>query len=1053
MSNQKLPRVLQNIFGENAMEGNKIAQFGSVIAGNPLYTGDIEKIQALQEWQNGWVGATISDKRFPTSEETTGVNKVVTQQIAYLLQQGVPEWLDIEMYFDGCFCSRKGVIYRSVTDNNINNDPLTDSGENWETYKGASIDTNLEILLPYVERGVIGSSLQITNKTLAESSVPYINNGVAVENDVTGFSNDNWLMLAKTFPTNITHELRFIFYTTTPNLTQTIIGNSIENSIGIRDGKIALILDGIEYKGELELEANHRYAVKLTHSPTGYILAISENNIEPEYQTQVDIPVHFNVWSDKSIYLGLAGNNANTYLRGGIKADVRIGIEEENTEYYNMATATTEAIPYVVVNGSLVAWCPNGRNSSDSTLANSVNTFNGNNNTILTKSDKDLYFMTPNSQTITGKSYNQTTTPTDAQNGDVWYNSETNLQQVLSTINPNLFNRGCTIEDGKATGFSSTTFIELGGIFNLDSNWSFALHCDAVFGDDKYIGYVDGGKAFKLYTSNAVDHIAYGVQKESYSNVDNIVTAVGVTKVDENGNATPFAANSAGCVQINPTESYTGGLWNNIWALTPNSLVDDVILVGNNQVNGYMLKTNSLGQLFLSVTFNGATWGINSASSSTGILKADSKIYIKVEFTGNRYLVSTSTDKSAWSIVISVNNSSTMQAANPVTLGGGGITAFDGVFHLRECSIYAINKIVWTGNLITSGFVKDSGINNTYVPVSTQIYKDADFATELAVATGNDFKYVAANNQTIYSTTKKVIMAALYREDVQKVYKQTQSRTSYQVAYEGVIGYVDIEGLIGTFVPDGQNIYSSAQLDSVIDIANGSNYIFTGVKDPIYVYTYGYSRIAGEEGQYVNSGTLIYSDVDTIKTIEAASGTDYIYLEEFSKSLMFRLTIPQGDTQTGKVISLSYDGAKYALTSDGGTDTLSSTELVHSESYFNLGNCNIDGASNIQSLSDGTIDLNASTFSFWTWNGISNPTQQWTKFIGIQFATTKGTTVTKDWPSVFNKPTYIPIQQIDGTGVTTFKIEHVVVTNDINTLRTNTSIPNNTLILGYGGYV
>lgn len=134
-----LPRVHQKIFGETAADTTpkRIAQFGSVIAGDPKFTGDIEEIQALQNWEQGWVGATITDRRYPTSEETTGINKVVTQQLAYLFQKGIPEWCaDVTYYANTGFCQHNGHVWQSLTDNNINNEPGVSVGY-WQEFSGS----------------------------------------------------------------------------------------------------------------------------------------------------------------------------------------------------------------------------------------------------------------------------------------------------------------------------------------------------------------------------------------------------------------------------------------------------------------------------------------------------------------------------------------------------------------------------------------------------------------------------------------------------------------------------------------------------------------------------------------------------------------------------------------------------------------------------------------------------------------------------------------------------------------------------------------------------
>ena len=64
-----LPRVHQRIFGESAdtTTPKRIAQFGSVVAGDPNLTGDIETIQSLPNWLQGWVGSTVTDRSWLVS--------------------------------------------------------------------------------------------------------------------------------------------------------------------------------------------------------------------------------------------------------------------------------------------------------------------------------------------------------------------------------------------------------------------------------------------------------------------------------------------------------------------------------------------------------------------------------------------------------------------------------------------------------------------------------------------------------------------------------------------------------------------------------------------------------------------------------------------------------------------------------------------------------------------------------------------------------------------------------------------------------------------------
>lgn len=1051
---EKLPRVLQNIFGENAMNGNKIAQFGSVIAGAPLYTGDIAQIQALQYWQNGWVGATISDKRYPTSEETTGVNKVVTQQIAYLLQKGIPEWLDTETYFINSFCQREGVVYRSTTDNNINNDPLTDSGANWQVFRGASVDSDLEIIMPYTKKAIIGSTLAIANNTLESNDMPYINNGASNDGtDFTGFSDSAWIMISSAFPSNVTNSITFIFETSAPSIAQTIFGNSAENCIGLRDGFIAFILNGVVYKGTTEIVANQRYQAILNHSTSGYKLSLA-NSDGTNSNIEVTVVAPFNAWARMSMFIGSSPNQTGFYLRGKVKNDLYINIGK-STRYYSANVALSSTVRYLTLNGQVSAWCPNGRKVEDNTLNNSVQTFTFSDYPILSQEEKDIYCFLPDSTLGLGTTFDEIETPEDAVNGDIWYNSNANTYQRIVTRNPNIFNRSCTINSGNVTGFSTTNFLQLEGVYSLTESWSFTLNATGV-SQSEFIGFAGSGqygKGFSIHTLWAIDHIAYGVQKEQYSNEDGAIASIGTVNINDDGDATGFTGNT-NYLTLTPSQTYASGAWYDIWCVTLNTLVADAVLVGgaDNVHNGYLLKINELGQISLSVTFNGTSWGINNLVSATGAIAASVKTFIKVEFTNNQYAVRVSTDGQVWNTVISTNNTSTMQLAYPLLLCGGGAVAIDGTLHLRQCLTYFNSQTIWTGNVFTYGFVQQEGTNNSFVAADTQVYQDSNFETPLAQATGSDFYYNTSHNQQIDSTTEKDTVAVLWRDPIQKVYKQTQEGTSYGVAYQGATGYVAVEGLIGSFVPSGETIYSDANLTTTMDVANGSNYVYLGQSHSIYTYQYGYAKTNGEENQYLSSGILVYGDVDATNTIATASGTDFMYMDEFSNSKIGMLRVKQ--TQAEQSITLSWDGSTYSLSAESESDTLSSSDTLTKEILIYLGIANPD-SSITQFLLNCTLNLNTSTFSFWQWNGISNPTSYWTQFVGAKIGRLEEWIGYADYPTILNSgegKTTIPVIQIDASNNLPVEIENVCVVANINKLNSSL-IPNNTLILGYGGYI
>lgn len=157
----KLERKSFKIFGETASEEN-IGQFGSAIAGTKLNTSDVEKIQELDAWSKGWESATIGENRYPAMQERTGVDKVFSYQIAYMLQQGIPEWGETTNYAIGSVVKiiKDGVVslYTSLTNNNIGN--AVTNATHWQIMGQANID--LSNLSEVGEKHFLGKS-QITN--------------------------------------------------------------------------------------------------------------------------------------------------------------------------------------------------------------------------------------------------------------------------------------------------------------------------------------------------------------------------------------------------------------------------------------------------------------------------------------------------------------------------------------------------------------------------------------------------------------------------------------------------------------------------------------------------------------------------------------------------------------------------------------------------------------------------------------------------------------------------------------------------------------------------
>lgn len=121
-----IPRKLQKVFGSSLAANLNIAQFGSLKAGSPAYSLDLDTIQGLAAWGNAWAGAVITaggNPNVPPLQDMNAVFLVLTTQLAYLFQNGVPEYLATENYFTGQVVRSAGtqLLYTSLVDNNLGN--------------------------------------------------------------------------------------------------------------------------------------------------------------------------------------------------------------------------------------------------------------------------------------------------------------------------------------------------------------------------------------------------------------------------------------------------------------------------------------------------------------------------------------------------------------------------------------------------------------------------------------------------------------------------------------------------------------------------------------------------------------------------------------------------------------------------------------------------------------------------------------------------------------------------------------------------------------------
>ena len=130
MATTNLERNVQDIFAKNA-PSDDIAAIGSFAAGQAVYTDNLSIIQSAA-YLIGWSSAVYGGNNAPFLEEMNAIFYLITYQLAYILQKGIPEYSAGETYFINDMCQSQGVIYISVANNNIGQ-PLTNATY-WQKY-------------------------------------------------------------------------------------------------------------------------------------------------------------------------------------------------------------------------------------------------------------------------------------------------------------------------------------------------------------------------------------------------------------------------------------------------------------------------------------------------------------------------------------------------------------------------------------------------------------------------------------------------------------------------------------------------------------------------------------------------------------------------------------------------------------------------------------------------------------------------------------------------------------------------------------------------------
>lgn len=120
-----LTRKFKKIFGKDSSNNGV---FGSAAALAPATSTNPETIESLPAFLNGWSDATEGGLKLPTLEDTQGLKYDTDYHLAYMYQEGIPEYNSLTEYQQHSIIKKTETtqLYRSLTNLNTGN-PLTDN--------------------------------------------------------------------------------------------------------------------------------------------------------------------------------------------------------------------------------------------------------------------------------------------------------------------------------------------------------------------------------------------------------------------------------------------------------------------------------------------------------------------------------------------------------------------------------------------------------------------------------------------------------------------------------------------------------------------------------------------------------------------------------------------------------------------------------------------------------------------------------------------------------------------------------------------------------------
>ena len=168
-------------------DSSSIGVFGSIApgGGGATYSKVIATVQSLNAWGSGWKAEVVSPLR-PAIQDFNAVDYVFSYGICYLHEMGIPEYDSGTVYYTYSICQYNGVIYQSLSDDNVGNTPTP--GAYWSVLSYVDLTTNQTVAgiktfssFPVTPSSAPTTNYQVANKKYVDDNKTALIGGASVQ--------------------------------------------------------------------------------------------------------------------------------------------------------------------------------------------------------------------------------------------------------------------------------------------------------------------------------------------------------------------------------------------------------------------------------------------------------------------------------------------------------------------------------------------------------------------------------------------------------------------------------------------------------------------------------------------------------------------------------------------------------------------------------------------------------------------------------------------------------------------------------------------------------